>query len=139
MIDDEQCHGDDRAGRGNGEQRAPPDIDHAIGVVVPPGGDGDQEQARRPGSVDDATLLVRARRRTVEVGAVGEGDHGERCAEECPGAPRAPAGECEAADDEREEDHVGERVGNVRGDDGRGALGRLSAVRLERRDRGQSA
>ena len=97
----------------------------AIASVVLPGGDPDQEQAGRPRCIEDAALAVRPGRRRVEVGAVGESADRERRSEKGPGAPGMPARESEAADDEREEDHVSERIGDVRRHHGGRAVGRV--------------
>jgi hypothetical protein len=88
-----------------------------------PRGPGDEKQRRRPKGVERCPGHVLAHRLLEEKDGIRDGRAGQPGADEEPEAPRPPAGEGEHADDERQKEHVADRVGEVRHDRRRRALG----------------
>ena len=84
----------------------------------------DQHERSRPADVEDAALDVAALGGLVEVRGVGDREHRVAGGDERPGAVEAPAGQREHGDDEREQQKVGEGIGEVRRDDERAPSGR---------------
>ena len=125
VIDDEERQSDEGAEGWTGEQVPSPHVDDTVPAVVLPRGDPDQEQPCRPGGIEDSTLAVRSGRRRVEVRAVGKRADREGGSEEGPGAPGMPPRDGEPAHDEREQDHIAERIRHVRDDDRHGTVGRV--------------
>ena len=134
VVVDEDRRRDERADRRYGEERTPLDA--------------------RPARVRSFTQADAAMRRSAagqrmsihvpstyvpfggleQVDAVGEGRREDAEAEEQPAQSGPPAGEREDAEDGREQEHVAERVREVRHDDGRRARGDVGDERED--DRG---
>ncbi len=88
-----------------------------------PRGERQQQGRGRPEAVEDRAFDVRAGRHLEQVDAVGN-RHGDQAGtDQGPVAAGSPAGHREGADDEREQQDVPERVGQVR-DDLRGSAAR---------------
>ena len=83
-----------------------------------PGRPGEQHAAGDPAEVGRASVHVRPGRRLVEVEAVADREDEQAGREERPRAVRAPAGDRERPDDERDQRQVGERIREVRRDGG---------------------
>ena len=113
----------ERADRRYGEERTPLHAQTCSCAVVHPGGCRDEEQGGGPEDVDPRSLHVRPLGGLEQVDAVGEGRREDAEAEEPPAQSGPPAGEREDAEDGREQEHVAERVREVRHDHGRRAGG----------------
>ena len=122
MVVDENARRNQRADRRNGEQRASLHVEPGARAVAHPRRRRDQEECRGPEDVDPGALDVGSFRGLEEVDDVGERGRKHSEPEEQPAQPRAPAGEREDAEDGREEQHVPERVREVRHHDGGRAL-----------------
>ena len=79
-----------------------------------PRGEADQQRAQRPADVEQRPGGVRALGDLHEVDRVGDGEDGDARAEEQPAAVHATAAGRHDADQRAEQDHVAERVGEVR-------------------------
>ena len=87
--------------------------DRLAGLGRLPGGEGEQKHRAGPEGVEHRALGVAAGRVQVEEDAVGEGDHAERRAGDDPGPARHTGRDHEDEDHDREQDEVGDRVGEV--------------------------
>ena len=90
-----------------------------------PRGDGEEHEREQPPQVEQRPERIRVRRDPEEIRSVGEREAGEAGGDQQPLAPRPPAGHRKHADDEREQHHVAERVGEIRRDRQRVPAGRL--------------
>ena len=78
-----------------------------------PGSGGEQQDAERPGGVEQAVFDVGALGGLQQVDDVGAGEDDKPEPERQPAQPRAPATEGGDGDDQREQRQVGDRVGEV--------------------------
>ena len=132
VVVDEQREPDEGEERRQ-RQRLPAFVAHAFEPADRlPGRARDQRQPQRPADVERAAFLVRPGCGLVEVRAVDQREDREADRDECPSGVEAPAGQGERGDDEREQQHVGERIGEVRGDDERAPARRLQTPRRRR-------
>ena len=78
-----------------------------------PRGDGEEHEREQPTQVEQRPERIRVRRDPEEIERVGEREAGEAGGDQQPLPPRPPAGHRKHADDEREQHHVAERVGEI--------------------------
>jgi hypothetical protein len=139
VVDHEHAERHDRQ-HGRHDEHAP--AAEAAGVESPrrlPGGEGEDREGGRPRRVEQRVLDVGADGGLVEVDRVADGEHDEAERDHSPRAARSPAGHRHDGEDERQHREVAERIAQVRGHRGEGALGARHDAEdergAERRDR----
>ena len=111
--------------REGGEAHRPAVLDGHRAARGLPGGGREEHQARGPAAVPQARVDVGLVGDGDEVVGVGDPEEHDAQAQQRPGAIGAPAAQREGGDDDREQDEVADRVGEVRGDAERVAADRV--------------
>ena len=87
-----------------------------------PGSEREENERDRPDEIEVRPLDVRADRRLVEVDGVTDGVQQQPGGDQRPRAAGLPAGDREDEDHEREQEHVADRIGEVRDHDERASV-----------------
>ena len=144
LVVDEQPERDQREDGGEDEHARERHAAAGLhGAEPAPGGVGEQQRRGRPHRGEERVLPVGAEGDLARVDDVGDRLGGEREREQRPAEAGAPAGQRQQRDDEREQDEVEQRIGEVGGDlePVAGGVGehRVEGDRRgERRDRGRA-
>ena len=104
------------------EQRAIVELDARDATRALPGRERDENERDRPDEIEVRPLDVAADRRLVEVDGVADRVQQQSGGDQRPRAAGLPARDREDEDDEREQEHVADRIGEVRDHDERASV-----------------
>jgi hypothetical protein len=79
-----------------------------------PRGNADQQRAQNPSDVKQRAEDISALRDLQQIDGVGDGKDGDARTEVHPAAVKPPTARCHGANHDAKQDHVAERIGQVR-------------------------